>query len=216
MNHFNFVHKTFRASKWESEIKAYIGNLSVPAHSIWYKETIWHKENRILKKASEELITLGYYVKYRYGGADSIEFKLNKRQGKADGWICKDDKPHESVQIVIAYYEKEEADQDALLMSGKKNCFGGWKIDRLNSLSTRIEQRITKKIAKKYSGIDTLIVGVRGWFVRDILNEYPELQKQLASKIEDLLTSSQFKELAIVDTDLVGEGKVWLFPQRAR
>src|SRR5450759_4182411 len=107
MNHSDFVHKTFRASKWESEIKAYIDNLPVPAHSIW------HKEDRILKKASEELITLGYYVKYRYGVSDSIEFHLNMLQGKEDGWIFQDKKSRESVQIVIAYYEKEESDQDA-------------------------------------------------------------------------------------------------------
>ena len=59
MNHSEFVHKNFRADEWESEVKAFIDNLPVPPNSLWYKGT------SELKRAREELVTLGYYVKYK-------------------------------------------------------------------------------------------------------------------------------------------------------
>lgn len=206
MNYTDFVHKKFRASEWESEVKTYIDNLSVPSNSIWYKE------DRDLKKASEELITLGYYVKYKFGVVDSIQFCLNLSQDAVDGWIFQAGKRIESVQIAIAYYEEEEAKQDELTMSGKECCPGGWEVDRFEVLKTRVEQRIRKKVEKKYTKIDTLVVGMKGWFVRSVLAEYSNLKGQLEQNAKDLLAGSQLKELAIVDADLVGKGEVWLFP----
>jgi hypothetical protein len=206
MNHSDFVHKNFRANEWELEVKTYIDNLPVRSNLIWYKEA------RDLKKASEELITLGYYVKYKFGIVDSIQFCLNLSQDAVDGWIFQEGKQIESVQIVIAYYEEEEAKQDELTMSGKECCPGGWEIDRLEVLKTRVEQRIRKKVEKKYTKIDTLIVAVKGCFVRSVLEEYSNLKGQLERTAKALLAGSQFKELAIVDADLVGKGEVWLFP----
>lgn len=208
MNQFDVVHKRFRANEWELEIKGYIDDLPVRPNSIWYKE------DKILKKASEELITLGYYVKYKYGVNDSIEFCLNPDEGTVDGWIFQDGEQSESVQIVIAYYEEEEAKQDELAMSGKDCCPGGWRFDRLEVLANRVEQRIRKKVEKKYTDIDTLIVGVKGWFVRSVLEEYSNLKRQLELRAKALLACSQFKELAIVDADLVGKGEVWLFSNK--
>ena len=206
MNHSEFVHKNFRADEWESEVKAYIDNLSVPSNSLW------HKETRELQKAKEELVTLGYYVKYKYGIVDSIQFRLNPSEDAGeDGWIFQEGKQIESVQIVIAYYDEEEAKQDELVMSGKECCPGGWTFDRLEVLTTRVEQRIHKKVEKRYTDIDTLVVGVNRWFVSSISREYSNLNKQLEQKAKALLAKSQFKELAIVDVDLVGKGDVWSF-----
>jgi hypothetical protein len=67
MAHSDFVHKIFKASEWELEVKTFIDKLHV-------QDSIWYKENKGLKKAAEELITLGYYVKYKFGMTDSIQF----------------------------------------------------------------------------------------------------------------------------------------------
>jgi hypothetical protein len=203
MNHSDFVHKKFRANKWESELKEFIINLPVTSK-------IWHRHDSDLKKASEELITLGYYVKYKYGVADSIEFNLNPPGDAVDGCIFDKGKQIESVQIVIAYYDKKEAKQDELIEKGEKCCFGGWRYDRLKELTYRVEQQISKKVKKKYTNIDTLVVGVKGWFVNSVLMEYSKLKGPLELEANTLLANSQFKELAIVDTDLVGKGELWV------
>ncbi|MBI5181010.1 MAG: hypothetical protein HZA05_06370 [Nitrospirae bacterium] len=206
MNYTDFVYKKFRASEWESEVKTYIDNLSVPSNSIWYRE------DRDLKKASEELITLGYYVKYKFGVVDSIQFCLNLSQDAVDGWISRSGKQIESVQIVTAFYDTEEVEQDKLIMSGKESCPGGWEIDRFEALKARVEQRIRNKVAKKYPKIDTLVVGIKDWFARSVLENYSNLKEQLELTAKALLRGSPFKELAIVDTDLVGRGGLWLIP----
>jgi len=81
MNHENFAHQLFFASTWEAQVKEFIESLNCTDKNIWYKKP----EN---KKTNEELITLGYYVKYRFGEDEKIGFRLNKMRAKLmDGFI---------------------------------------------------------------------------------------------------------------------------------
>jgi hypothetical protein len=105
MDVFEFTHQKFCASNWEEKLKHFIETLNCTDNSIWHR-------TRKHKKINEELATLGYYVKYRYGKEGSITFSLSETESKVDGWIYRNDAQIESVQIVIAYYEQEEANID--------------------------------------------------------------------------------------------------------
>lgn len=92
--HFNFVHKQFFASGWEEEVKNYISNLSSSRGKIWYRDG-----SNDLKKLNQELIVLGFYVKYSYGEDSSVSFRLNSQTGDdEDGWIYKDGEKVKTVQ----------------------------------------------------------------------------------------------------------------------
>lgn len=205
MNANDFVHKMFFADKWELLVKDYISNLQCDDNTIWYK-----KRERI--KISEELITLGYYIKYRFGQNTKISFRLNEIEGKEDGWIYENSNKLASVQIVIAYYEDEEAEEDNRTMKGEDIVPGGWDGDRIELLKQRIDQRIKKKIDKKYENIDVLLVGVKDWFVRRTNDEYKEQKKELLDSMKNCIEKSKFREIAIVDTDLVGQGALLRHP----
>jgi hypothetical protein len=60
-------------------------------------------------------------------------------------------------------------------MSGKESCRGGWESNRFEALKARIERRIRKKVAKNYPQIDTLVVGIKDWFARSVLENYSTL-----------------------------------------
>jgi hypothetical protein len=113
VNTSDFAHEEFSADNWESLVKDYINNLECHENQIWYKN---EKQN---KKISEELITLGYYARYKYSPNPKISFRLNQIEGEEDGWICKNREILESVQTVIAYYDKEEAEEDRKIMKGE-------------------------------------------------------------------------------------------------
>jgi hypothetical protein len=190
VNANDFAHRIFFADRWEMLVKDYINNLECDDNTIWYKK-------REHNKISEELITLGYYVKYRFGQNERISFRLNEVEGKEDGWIYENSNKIESVQIVIAYYEQKEAEEDNRTMRGEDIVPGGWVRDRIELLRQRIDQRIKKKIDKEYENIDLLLVGVKDCFVRRINDEYKDRKKELLDSAKNCIGKSQFREIAI-------------------
>ena len=208
MEAFHFTHQKFCASSWEAKLKEFIELLDCTDN------IIWHRKSKH-KKINEELATLGYYVKYRYGEDKSITFKLNETQGKADGWIYKHNAQIESVQIAIAYYDYEESKIDERTMNGEDIVVAGWVGDRIELLKDRVEKRITKKLKMPYENIDTLLIGVRDWFVRRINNEYQEQKVKVVKYIESCMPNSIFKQFVLVDTDFVGKGELLILPNKA-
>ena len=205
MDTFEFAHQEFSASAWETKLKKFIESLDCSDNIIWHRK-------REHKKINEELATLGYYVKYQHGENENITFKLNKAQGKADGWIYNQGKQVESVQIAIAYYEQEEADIDKRRMNGEDVVVSGWVGDRIEVLKHRVKKRVTKKTNMSYENIDTLLIGVRGWFVKRINNEYHEQKNSVVCHVESCVPNSKFKQLALVDSDFVGKGELLIIP----
>lgn len=208
METFEFAHQKFCASGWEAKLKKFIELLDCTDNIIWHRK-------RKHKKINEELATLGYYVKYRYGEDESITFKLNKTEGKADGWIYKHGAQIESVQIVIAYYEQEEAKLDRRTMNGEDIVVAGWVGDRIELLKDRVEKRVAKKSNMSYQNIDTLLIGVRDWFVRSINNEYQEQKVNVVKYIESCMLNSNFKQFTLVDADFAGKGELLIVPNKA-
>lgn len=207
MNIDNFVHREFFANSWEPLVKDYISNLECDEKEIWYRK---REHNKIFK----ELIVLGYYVKYKYKNNPEISFKLNEVEGKTDGWIYKNCKILESVQIVIAHYEKKEAEEDNKLMNGEDTVPSGWESDRMKLLAARTVKRIKDKISKQYQDIDILLVGVNNCFTRR-LDEYKKHKEYIFDFIkEGCIGKSQFQEFVIVDTDLVGKGDLLRIPNK--
>jgi len=199
VNANDFVHRMFFTDKWEPLVKDYIRNLECDDNTIWYRKCKH-------KKIHKELIPLGYYVKYRFGQNAKIPFRLNEIEGKEDGWIYENSNKPESIQIVNAYYEREEAKEDNRTIKGEDIVPGGWVRNRIELLKQRIDQRIKKKLDKKYENIDVLLVGVNDWFVRRINDEYKNQKKELLDSMKNCLEKSKFREIAIVDTNLVGQG----------
>ena len=208
MEAFKFAHQKFCASSWEAKLKDFIESLDCTDNIIWYRK-------RKYKKISEELTTLGYYVKYRYGEDEHITFKLNETEGKIDGWIYKHDTQIESIQIAIAYYEHEEADIDRRRMNGEDIVKVGWVGDMIEQLKNRVEKRVAKKSNMSYQNIDTLLIGVRHWFVRSINNEYHEQKLDIVKFIESCMTNTNFKQAVLVDADFVGKGELLIVPNKA-
>jgi hypothetical protein len=211
MNTNDFAHREFSADNWEHLVKDYINTLECHDNQLWYKK------GEQKKKISEELITLGYYVKYKYGSDPEVSFRLNQiKDAPDDGWVYKSREILESVQIVIAYYDKEESEEDRKLMNGEDVVIGGWGGERMKLLEQRIKKRIKKKIEeKKYQNIDVLLVGVKDWFIRRTNDEYNDLQQELSDFVRSVAGKSQFREFVIVDTDLVGRGGLRQFPNKA-
>ena len=206
-----FVHRQFQANEWESSVKTYIKELPITEKLVWYKR------DRVFKKFSEELVTLGYYVKYRYGTKPSISFKLNESKEAADGWVYENNSVIESIQITIAYYDEEEVDEDQRRRRDRNYCRARRVYDRLKLLEERVENRVKKKTEKEYKeDIDVLLVGVQDWFVARLCTDYANLKSKLTQQVQTQLAGSIFRELAIVDTDLVGEGQLLLFPNEFR
>ena len=158
---------------------------------------------------------MGYYAKYRYGEDEGITFKLNEIEGKADGWIYKNGSQIESVQIAIAFYDQEEANIDKRTMNSEDIAAAGWVAERIALLKDRVEKRLTKKLNMNYQGIDTLLIGVRDWFVRRINNKYREQKVNVVKYIESVMANSTFKKVALVDADFVGKGELLLFHKEA-
>lgn len=207
MNPFEFTHQVFESSSWEDEVKCYIDSLDCSDTDIWHRK----REN---KKINEELATLGYYVKYSFGNTNNISFKLNKNEGKIDGWIYENGKKIESIQIAIAFYEEEEAEIDRRTMKGEDIVDGGWVGNRISLLKKRIENRIIKKSNMGYQEIDTLLIGVRDWFVRRIKSKYTELKLKVIDSIKPSIEKSGFKQVVIVDTNFVGNGEHLTIPNK--
>lgn len=204
MQTFDFVHQTFNASNWESQLKEFIESIKCPDNAIWHRM-------REYKKINEELSVIGYYVKYRFGEDKAISFKLNDEQGVQDGWIYQNDKLIESVQITIAFYEKEESLRDGSIMNGTYKSKAQWVGDRINQLRDRVLERVKKKSDLNYQNIDTLLIGVReGFFVRGINTEYCIYKDQLVKSIESYIENSIFKQIVLVDSDLAGKGEFLL------
>lgn len=195
-----FTHQEFSSCSWERQVKSFVEAIDRTDNVIWHKK-------REYKKINEELATLGYYVKYHYGLDDSISFKLNREEGKADGWVYKNGEEVEAIQIAIAFYEKQEAEIDRRTMEGEDVFVSGWVGERLSLLENRVENRISKKTNMNYSDIDTLVIGVRDWFVRRLNSEYLHLKASTLKRIEPLLSRSTFKQAAIIDSDFVGIGE---------
>lgn len=210
MQAFDFVHQTFYASNWESQLKEFIKSIKCPDNTIWHRM-------REYKKINEELSVMGYYVKYRFGEDKAISFKLNDKQGDQDGWIYQNDNPNpiESVQITIAFYEKEEFLRDRSIMNGSYKPKAQWIGDRINQLRNRVLERVKKKLDLNYQNINTLLIGVREWsFVRGINTEYCIYKDQLVKSIESCIQNSNFEQIVLVDSDLVGEGEFLLIQKR--
>lgn len=203
-----FTHQVFSGCGWENQVKSFIASLDSSDGVIWHRK-------REHKKIYEELTSLGYYVKYHYGEDSSISFKLNKKEGKADGWIFKNGKEIESVQIAIAFYDREEADIHYRVMNGEKANISGWVSERLSLLEDRVERRVSKKSNMKYQDIDTLIVGVGDFFVRRLNTDFLDRKVLLQKRIESLLSISNFRHAAIVDSDFVGKGECLIIPNKA-
>jgi|GEM_PF-2584025 hypothetical protein len=208
MDAFEFTHQIFCASDWEEKLKHFIETLNCTDNIIWHR-------TRKHKKINEELATLGYYVKYRYGKDESITFSLSETESKVDGWIYRNDAQIESVQIVIAYYEQEEVNIDQKRMNGKRVVPAGWVGDRINLLKVRVEKRIAKKTTMDYQDIDTLLIGVRFLFVYRINNEYAEQKETIVKCIESFIPNSKFKQVALVDADFVGNGELLIVPNKS-
>lgn len=207
MEAFEFAHQKFFASDWEAKLKNFIESLDCTDNIMWHRK-------RKHKKLNEELATLGFYVKYRYGEDESITFKLNETEGKADGWIYKHGAQIESVQIVTAYYEQEEANIDRKIMSDEHIVPTGWVGDRINLLRDRVGKRVAKKSNMSYQNIDTLLIGVSDWFVRRINNEYQEQKVNVVRYIESCMPNSNFKQFALIDAEFVGKGELLIVPSK--
>ncbi len=192
-----FSHQMFYASNWEDKLKEFIGSIDCTNNQIWHR-------SRAYKKVNEELASLGYNVKFRYGENRDISFKLNKSEGRTDGWVFDSGEKIESVQIAIAFYESEEAEIDKRLSNGENVVRGGWVYERMNLLKNRVEKRVEKKTNMDYSDIDTLLIGVRDWFVYRIGKEYPELKNDIFEFIESRIANTNFKQCVIIDSDYVG------------
>lgn len=205
MNAFEFTHQEFFASTWESQLKAFIDSLDCSDNIIWHKK-------RKHKKINEELATLGYYVKRLYTDGDRTSFRLNKAEGKVDGWIYQQGKQIESVQIAIAYYDKEEAELDRRTMKGENFVESGWVGDKIELLKKRVKFRVSEKSKMNYQDIDTLLIGVRDGFVRQINTKYHDQKVQVVNYIECCLKGSEFKQGAIVDANFIGEGELLIVP----
>ena len=202
------MHQEFSSRSWEDQVKSFITSLDCSDNIIWHRK-------REYKKVNEELVSLGYYVKYHYGEDESISFKLNKDEGKADGWVFKNGKEIEAVQIAIAFYEQEEADIDRRILDGEGVVVSGWVGERLSLLVDRVEKRISKKTNMNYPDIDTLVIGLRGWFVKRLNTEYLDLKVSTLRRIEPYLSRSEFKQAVIVDTDFVGNGECLIILNKA-
>ena len=200
MKPIEFTFQEFSSYSWENQVKMFITSLDCSDNIIWYRK-------REHKKINEELATLGYYVKYHFGEDKNITFRLNREEGKADGWIYRNRKEIESVQIAIAFYEREEADIDRRRMNGEDVVVSGWVGEKLSLLKDRVEKRISKKTNMKYPNIDTLLIGVRRWFVSRINKEYLNLRISTIKVIKPYLSNSEFKQAIIVDSDFVGKGE---------
>lgn len=198
-----FVYQTFQASEWEIKLKDFITSIDCTDNKIWHRK-------REYKKINEELVVLGYYVKYRFSENKNISFRLNNDEhGKIDGWIYEYDTLLESVQITIAYYEMEEFITDISLMNDDrkhKNIESRWVGDKIKQSINRVAKRVKKKSDLNYQNIDTLLIGVRHWFVRRIKNEYLEQKINLVKSIESYIQNSNFKQIVLVDSDFVGKG----------
>lgn len=203
-----FSHKKFSAESWESELKDYINSIDCSDGIIWHRK-------REYKKINEELITLGYYVKYKYSGVKNIQFLLNRHEGKVDGWILHKDEKIESIQIVIAYYEHEDAIIDRRIMQGEDIVLSGWIVDAINLISERATNRAKKKADKEYQGIDTLLIGVRGWFARRLNTEHQSLEADFVEQMASIIKETNFKQLVVVDSVPVGRGELLIVPNQA-
>jgi len=209
MSQFEFAHKIVRADTWESEVKDFIQSLTLEPGSLWFRE------GEVLKKLSSELITLGYYVKYRYGADPAMTFCLNRAQGQVDGWVYSNDQQISSVQIVTAYYDTEEAIQDAELLCGGDVMAGSWVGDRLGQLTKRLDDRLKNKVNHGYRGINLLLVGFKDWFVRRAYSDYPWIGEQVNRMVDVWLAPSSFAEIVLVDTDFVGNGALRVFSNKS-
>lgn len=203
-----FAHKEFRAETWEYELQTFIDSLDRSDGVIWHRK----KEH---KKIHEELATLGYYVKYKYAGVEGIKFSLNKLEEKADGWVFQEGEKIESIQIAIAYYEHEDAIIDKRIMEGEDVVLGGWVVDSIKRMSGRVENRVKKKSGMGYLEIDTLLIGVRGWFARNLNTEYQSLKSDVVNHMTSIISETNFKELVVVDADFVGQGELLVVPNQA-
>ncbi|MYL25166.1 MULTISPECIES: hypothetical protein [Halomonadaceae] len=194
----DFTFRKFPANSWEKEVKQYISGLDSSTDRIWYRSPTH-------KKLNEELVTLGYYVKYDRGEVDHIWFQLLRSAESADGEIGEGEEVTERVQIAIAHYQAEEAKLDDRMESGQEPVDSGWASERLVILRDRIIDRLSKKANKHYSGVGTLCVGSKGWFVRRALAEHPSLIEDLRTHWKTI-NDGTFRKVVIVDTDLVGSG----------
>ncbi len=69
------------------------------------------------------------------------------------------------------------------------------------------------KIGKCYKDIDTLLIGVRDWFVSRISkDEYAVFGNEVRKHVSNLNSTHNFKQIVIVDTDYVGKGSYIAFP----
>jgi hypothetical protein len=205
MSNLDFAHSLFRGDTWESEVKNFIQSLSLPPQSLWFRE------GEALKKLSSELVSLGYYVKYRYGADPAMTFLLNQVQGQVDGWVYSDGHQISAVQIVTAYYDTEEAAQDTELLRGVAVVPGGWVEDRLCQLTLRLVDRLQNKVGHRYKGVDLLLVGFKDLFVRRSYGDYPQFGERVNWIVEKWLERSSFTEIVLVDTDLVATGELRVF-----
>ena len=204
-----FAHKIFMRETWEEEVKSFI--LSLPQEG----NPIWRKRARSLKKICEELVTLGYYVKYKYSSENNISFKLNPFEEKIDGFIYQNEMQIETVQISIAFYDKEENKLDPEWGIEKEIITEGGVPKRLKLISGRIKKIVEKKVDPKkgYKDIDTLLIGIRLYFTRYVTEKiYSIFFNELCQYMSELSHSQVFKQIVISDADLVGNGGHMIFP----
>lgn len=202
----NFVYKQFEKNSWEGEVKPFIENLQLLPNKIWYAS---HPTLR--KKVHQELISFGFYVKYNETVGESAIFYLNKNDDEVDGFLFEGEK-RESVQIVSAFYEKNEAIGDRSLMSGTDMTGTVWEGDWLDQLQERIKERVHKKHGKSYVPVDTLLVALKNHFIWTAKKERPDIMKMMEEFVRTTLMKSSFKKIVIVDSDLVGHGDIYVIP----
>lgn len=204
VQHKDFLFKQFHKLSWEDEVKKYISGLEVPPNKIWYKS------HPLLKKMNEELIPLGYYTKYGEFDSDNVFFQLKQNDDETDAVIMIDE-IRETIQIVSAFYDKQEALDDAALMRGDNNSPAEWEYERLKELQNRTTERIKSKKNKNYVPVNTLLIAVKDQFVYKIKREYPDIKKNLKTFVYKLLSQSIFTKIVLVDSDLVRIGDIYTF-----
>jgi hypothetical protein len=200
-----FAYKEFEKKSWEREVKSFIDNLPLLPRQIWYKS------HRTLQKIHQELIPFGYYVKYDKQVGESALFYLNKKDDEADGYLLEGEKK-ESVQIVSAFYEEDEAIGDRLLMGGINVAEAVWEGDWLAQLQERLKERVHKKHRKNYMPVDILLVAQKNHFIWNAKRAYPDIMKTLDELAHRTQAKSSFRKIVIVDSDLVGNGDIYVFP----
>lgn len=170
---------------------------------------VWHTRSRHHTRFYTELVPLGNYAWKCYQNG-SYQFRLlrqkhSRDEAGIDGVISSGDRQLETIQITQTYYNKALADECKKMAKGvfKTHCY--WVGQQLALIKQLVEQAIVKKITKKGSAGDTLLIGTTDHFVASILRqEYRDIRDELQATLEaEIDRHDGFPSIAVVDAEFV-------------